>query len=350
MIGYLAVLFQRNDVADGEAVSHKIAGALVVENVVEVFKDSAGIIVRVHLTGINGFIVGRVRRCGQTAEVGKTQLHRRVPAQLIDRHRIGGAVQKALFHITGRDMAFDRIPIRLCDPEHSVMLDDILGLKNHFFGVVGMEHINRDVMLQQLQRPVFGKREHIAVQIPIAAHIVHRQRGVRHRDGLFQLREHIICRIGGNSDCAGDLFPSTEGQLVCLLQVFQQLQRRKADRRSTANVVELANFKSRCGQLLFGAVEYAAIQHFCGTGVIDGVINACVAALNVNVFVVVHHVELFRLWRFHAWLLRSGQILPVYAALLANLRKVPVNVRNQLGSRLVDGFQTGAKLFQLLAL
>ena len=47
MIGYLAVLFQRNDVADGEAVSHKIAGALVVENVVEVFKDSAGIIVRV---------------------------------------------------------------------------------------------------------------------------------------------------------------------------------------------------------------------------------------------------------------------------------------------------------------
>ena len=205
-------------------------------------------------------------------------------------------------------------------------------------------------MFQQLHCPILGKREHITIQIPIAAHIVHRQRGVRHRDGLFQLREHIICRIGGNSDCAGDLFPSTEGQLVCLLQVFQQLQRRKADRRSTANVVELANFKSRCGQLLFGAVEYAAIQHFCGTGVIDGVINACVAALNVNVFVVVHHVELFRLWRFHAWLLRSGQILPVYAALLANLRKVPVNVRNQLGSRLVDGFQTGAKLFQLLAL
>ena len=29
---------------------------------------------------------------------------------------------------------------------------------------------------------------------------------------------------------------------------------------------------------------------------------------------------------------------------------MPVNVRNQLGSRLVDGFQTGAKLFQLLAL
>ena len=114
--------------------------------------------------------------------------------------------------------------------------------------------------------------------------------------------------------------------------------------------MELANFKSRRGQLLFGAVEYAAIQHFCGTGVIDGVINACVAALNVNVFVVVHHVELFRLWRFHAWLLRSGQILPVYAALLANLRKVPVNVRNQLGGSLVDGFQTGAKFFQLLAL
>ena len=146
------------------------------------------------------------------------------------------------------------------------------------------------------------------------------------------------------------MFASTEGQLVCLLQVFQQLQRCKADRRSTANIVEFANLKRRCGQLLFGAVEYAAIQHFCGTGVIDGVINARVVALNVNIFVVVHHVELFRLWRFHACLLRSGQILPVDAALLANLRKDPVNVRNQLGSRLVDGFQTGAKFFQLLAL
>ena len=331
-------------------MSHKIAGALVVENVVEVFKDSAGIIVRVHLTGIDGFVVGRVRRRGQTAEVGKTQLHRRIPAQLVDRHRISGTVQKTLLHIAGWDMTLDRIPIRSCDAEHSVVLDDVLGFKDHFLGVVGIEHINRDVMLQQLHRPILGKWEHIAIQIPIAAHIVHRQRGVRHRDGLFQLREHIICRIGGNNDCAGDLFASTEGQLVCLLQVFQQLQRCKADRRSTANIVEFANLKRRCGQLLFGAVEYAAIQHFCGTGVIDGVINACVAALNVNVFVVVHHVELFRLWRFHAWLLRSGQILPVYAALLANLRKVPVNVRNQLGSRLVDGFQTGAKLFQLLAL
>ena len=146
------------------------------------------------------------------------------------------------------------------------------------------------------------------------------------------------------------MFASAEGQLVCLLQVFQQLQRRKADRRGFANVVELANFKRRCGQLLFGAVEYAAIQRFCGTGVIDGVINACIAALNMNVFVVVYHVELFRLWRFHTWLLRSGQILPLNAAFLANLRKMPVNVCNQLGSRLVDGFQTGAKLFQLLAL
>ena len=174
-------------------MSHKIAGALVVENVEEVFKDSAGIIVRVHLAGIDGFIVGRVRRRGQTAEIGETQLDRRVPAQLIDRHRIGGAVQKALLYIAGRDMAFDRIPIWSRDPEHPVMLDDVLGFKNHFLGVVGMEHINRDVMLQQLQRPVFGKREHIAVQIPIAAHIVQRQRGVRHRDGLFQLWRSWKC-------------------------------------------------------------------------------------------------------------------------------------------------------------
>ena len=187
-------------------MSHKIAGALVVENVVEVFKDSAGIIVRVHLTGIDSFIVGRVRRRGQTAEIGKTKLHRRIPAQLVDRHSIGGTVQKTLLHIAGRDMAFDRIPIRSCDAEHSVVLDDVLGFKDHFLGVVGIEHINRDVMLQQLHRPILGKWEHIAIQIPIAAHIVHRQRGVRHRDGLFQLREHIICRIGGNSDCAGDLF------------------------------------------------------------------------------------------------------------------------------------------------
>ena len=93
-------------------------------------------------------------------------------------------------------MAFDCIPIRSCDAEHSVMLDDVLGLENHFLGVVRIEHINRDVMLQQLHRPILGKREHIAVQIPIAAHIVHRQRRVRHRDGLFQLWRSWKCACG----------------------------------------------------------------------------------------------------------------------------------------------------------
>ena len=93
-------------------------------------------------------------------------------------------------------MAFDCIPIRSCDAEHSVMLDDVLGLKNHFLGVIRIEHINRDVMLQQLHRPILGKREHIAVQIPIAAHIVHRQRGVRHRGGLFQLWRSWKCACG----------------------------------------------------------------------------------------------------------------------------------------------------------
>ena len=103
-------------------------------------------------------------------------------------------------------MALDRIPIRSCDAEHSVVLDDVLGFKDHFLGVVGIEHINRDVMFQKLHCPILGKREHITIQIPIVAHIVHRQRGVRHRGGLFQLREHGICIIGGNNDCAGDLF------------------------------------------------------------------------------------------------------------------------------------------------
>lgn len=40
------------------------------------------------------------------------KLHRHIPAQLVDRHRIGGTVQKARLHIAGRDMAFDRIPNR----------------------------------------------------------------------------------------------------------------------------------------------------------------------------------------------------------------------------------------------
>ena len=71
---------------------------------------------------------------------GAPQLHRRIPAQLVDRHRIGGTVQKTLLHIAGWDMALDRIPIRSCDAEHSVVLDDVLGFKDHFLGVVGIEH------------------------------------------------------------------------------------------------------------------------------------------------------------------------------------------------------------------
>ena len=145
-------------------------------------------------------------------------------------------------------MIFDSIPIRLCNAEHPVMLDDVLGIENHFLGAIGIEHINCDVMFQQFHGPILGQRKHIAVQIPIVAHIVHRQRGVRHWNSLFQLREHGVRVIG---------------DIGCL----------------------------------------------CG-----------------------------------------AQIFPADAALLANLRKVPVNVCNQLGGGFVDGFQTGAQLFQLLAL
>ena len=349
MIGYLAVLFQRNDVADGEAVSHKIAGALVVENVVEVFKDSAGIIVRVHLTGIDGFIVGRVRRRGQTAEVGKTQLHRRIPAQLVDRHRIGGTVQKTLLHIAGRDMALDRIPIRSCDAEHSVVLDDVLGFKDHFLGVVGIEHINRDVMLQQLHRPILGKWEHIAIQIPIAAHIVHRQRGVRHRDGLFQLREHIICRIGGNSDCAGDLFAVQGRRNLRLLQVLQNFHICKCHlgwcHALNGKYLRSDSPGNRCNRRIFNgaAVNNTAIQQLFAFLVVERIVPTAVCMLHMEIYRAIHKIKRFVC-------LCGAHFFTIDAALLANLRKVPVNVRNQLGSRLVDGFQTGAKLFQLLAL
>ena len=64
------------------------------------------------------------------------------------------------------------------------------------------------------------------------------------------------------------------------------------------------------------------------------------------------HMEIYRaihkIKRFVC--LCGAHFFTIDAALLANLRKVPVNVRNQLGGSLIDGFQTGAKLFQLLAL
>ena len=65
--------------------------------------------------------------------------------------------------------------------------------------------------------------------------------------------------------------------------------------------------------------------------------------LHMEIYRVIHKIKRFAC-------LCGTYFFTIDAALLANLRKMPVNVRNQLGSRLVDGFQTGAKLFQLLAL
>ena len=64
------------------------------------------------------------------------------------------------------------------------------------------------------------------------------------------------------------------------------------------------------------------------------------------------HMEIYRaIHKIKRFVCLCGvHFFMIDAALLANIRKVPVNVRNQLGGSLVDGFQTGAKLFQLLTL
>ena len=246
-------------------------------------------------------------------------------------------------------MAFDRIPIRSCDAEHSVMLDDVLGLKDHFLGVAGMEHINRDVMFQQLQCPILGKREHITIQIPIAAHIVHRQRGVRHRDGLFQLREHIICRIGGNSDCAGDLFAVQGRRNLRLLQVLQNFHICKCHlgwcHALNGKYLRSDSPGNRCNRRIFNgaAVNNTAIQQLFAFLVVERIVPTAVCMLHMEIYRAIHKIKRFVC-------LCGAHFFTIDAALLANLRKVPVNVRNQLGGSLIDGFQTGAKLFQLLAL
>ena len=108
-----------------------------------------------------------------------------------------------------------------------------------------------------------------------------------------------------------------------------------------------------------GVVELPAVLRPLAGGIIKGVVIAGVAALDVEVLRLVYPVKLLvrlGLPRFttaygiagedgRAYLL-IGQVDP---ALLANLRKIAVNVGNQAVGGPVDGLQTGPQLFQLHA-
>ena len=57
-------------------------------------------------------------------------------------------------------------------------------------------------------------------------------------------------------------FGSTRRDLVRVLQVFENFQRRKSDRRSIPDIMELADRKRCSGQRLPAVFQYAAIQRY----------------------------------------------------------------------------------------
>ena len=205
-------------------------------------------------------------------------------------------------------------------------------------------------MLHQLERTFFRERQHIRVQIPKGVHRGNGHTGVgRHgkrRGGFLHIMHDLRCfgqwRIG-RCFCS-----CTRRDLICHLQVIQQFQRRKSDRRCVTNVMELADRKRRSGQWLPAVFQHAAIQHLGRACVIDCVINAAVCTLRMNVLLVVHHVEFFR---FLLWLLLRGlRWFQRNSAFFTDFLEMLLNTGDEFAGCFSDGIQTCPERFHVLIL
>ena len=91
--------------------------------------------------------------------------------------------------------------------------------------------------------------------------------------------------------------------------------------------------------------QHAAVQRFGGACVIDRVVNAVVTPLHMDIFFVVHHVELFRVL-----LLRGLLRFQRNPALLANFLEMLIDTGDEFAGRFSDGIQTCPERFHVLIL
>ena len=209
MTGYHAVLLQRYDVADGEAVAAKILRAADVEGLIQRVQAVLRIAPMVEAARVDGGVIslfnGKPLLC-QILGVHKANLRRIIIIpKLIDGKAVGGVVEECFFIVLRREAVFDRLPFGGFHAEDAVKAADILRIERHGLGVVRVKHIHAYIPFHELQRTLLCQRQHIGIGVAVGVHALNRNRRVgdaavvRRCDRLRLLHGDLLHRLGGKA-------------------------------------------------------------------------------------------------------------------------------------------------------
>ena len=173
------------------------------------------------------------------------------------------------------------LPFLVFHAEKSAMLHDFLGVKHHAFRVIFMEDIDGQPGSVQFQRPFSGDRQHPIVKVAVSLHIRNRYFAVGH-GVLIQRLFLSIRQLGVGSFCGllADLFLHL--LTGCILQGLNHRQRGILNRR-IFQFQPLTNLPDSGGTGQFRGIQLAAVQFFHGFFVIEGIVPAGIARLNVQI-------------------------------------------------------------------
>ena len=209
MTGYHAVLLQRHDVADGQAVTAKILRAADVEGLIQCVQPVLRIAPAVEAARVDGGVV--ITLYGkplllQILGVHKAELRRIVVvSELVDGKGICGIFEERLLVVLRRKAFLDRLPFGGFHAEDAVKAADILCIERHGLGVVRVKHIHAHVPFHELQRALFCQRQHIGIGVAVGVHALNRNRRVgdaavvRRCDRLRLLHGDLLHRLGGKA-------------------------------------------------------------------------------------------------------------------------------------------------------
>ena len=209
MTGYHAVLLQRHDVADGQAVTAKILRSAEVEGLIQHVQPVLRIAPAVEVSRVDGGVISLFNGKPlllQILGVHKAELRRIIIIpKLIDGKAVGGVVEERLFIVLRRKAVFDRLPFGGFHAEDAVKAADFLRIENHGLGVVGVKHIHAYIPFHELQRALFCQRQHIGIGVAVGVHALNRNRRVgdaavvRRCDRLQLLHGDLLHRLGGKA-------------------------------------------------------------------------------------------------------------------------------------------------------
>ena len=209
MTGYHAVLLQRHDVADGQAVAAKILRSADVEGLIQHVQPVLRIAPAVEVSRVDGGVIlpsGGKPLLLQILGVHKAELRRVVAApELVDYKAVGGVVEERLFIVRRCKAVFDRLPFGGFHSEDTVKAADFLCIEGHGLCVVGVKHIHAYIPFHELQRTLLCQRQHIGIGVAVGVHALNRNRRVgdaaviRHCDRLRLLHGDLLHRLGGKA-------------------------------------------------------------------------------------------------------------------------------------------------------